>query len=63
MAETGQTLNQRDEIVSGFAEAMRMADIKYIAENGRFTPGMQIYWNRYVEWCYEYEKKSIQNGK
>lgn len=50
------------ELAEQFADAMKTADVKHIAETGRFTPRMQIAWNLFVEWCYEYEKERLQKN-
>lgn len=37
--------------IEGFGEAMRRADLGYVAERGRWTTNMCLYWNKYVDVC------------
>lgn len=36
--------------ISAFAEAMRQADVSYIARGG-YTPNLSLAWDRYVNAC------------
>lgn len=37
-----------EAIVEQMADAMRRAHMPHIATSGRFTPGMDAIWNRYI---------------
>lgn len=49
---------ERESIIDQMAEAMRSADLEYVAEYARFTTNVDLAWYRFVEFA----KRAVNEG-